>query len=104
MWIDPHETGVYVGNCAEYCGTQHANMLLRVVAQTQAEFGAWAADQQHLATENAEVTQGRKVFQSLSCVSCHAVKGTAAAGKFGPDLTHLMSRQTLAAGVLTNTP
>jgi cytochrome c oxidase subunit 2 len=96
-WIDPREPGIYLGNCAEYCGTQHANMLLRVVAQEPREFKRWAAEQQKTAAGNA-------VFQSLSCVSCHAVKGTAAAGSFGPDLTHLMSRQTLAAGAIANTP
>lgn len=96
-WIDPREPGIYSGNCAEYCGTQHANMLLRVVAQEPGDFKRWAAEQQKTAVGNA-------VFQSFSCVSCHAVKGTTAAGKFGPDLTHLMSRQTLAAGAIANTP
>jgi len=96
-WIDPREPGIYLGNCAEYCGTQHANMLLRVVAQEPGDFRQWAAEQQKAAAGNA-------MFQSLSCVSCHTVKGTAAVGKFGPDLTHLMSRQTLAAGAITNTP
>jgi cytochrome c oxidase subunit II len=96
-WIDPREPGIYLGNCAEYCGTQHANMLLRVVAQEPGDFKQWAAEQQKAAAGNA-------VFQSLSCVSCHAVKGTAAAGRVGPDLTHLMSRQTLAAGAIANTP
>lgn len=96
-WIDPHDAGVYLGNCAEFCGTQHANMLLRVIAQQPGDFKQWAAEQQKAAAGNA-------LFQSLSCVSCHAVKGTAAAGKFGPDLTHLMSRQTLAAGAIANTP
>jgi cytochrome c oxidase subunit II len=96
-WIDPREPGIYLGNCAEYCGTQHANMLLRVVAQEPGDFKQWTVEQQKAAAGNA-------VFQSLSCVSCHAVKGTTAVGKFGPDLTHLMSRQTLAAGAITNTP
>jgi cytochrome c oxidase subunit II len=96
-WIDPREPGIYFGNCAEYCGTQHANMLLRVVAQAPDDFKRWAAAQQKPAAGNA-------AFQSFSCVSCHSVKGTPAAGKFGPDLTHLMSRQTLAAGVIANTP
>ena len=103
MWIDPQAPGIYLGNCAEYCGTQHANMLLRVIAQPKAEFDAWAAAQQKNATEVAEVKDAKAVFESLSCVSCHMVKGTVAAGKFGPDLTHLMSRQTLASGVVTNT-
>jgi cytochrome c oxidase subunit II len=104
MWIDPQEPGIYFGNCAEYCGTQHANMLLRVVAQPEADFRAWAAEQQKPATEYAQATAaGKAMFESLSCVNCHVVKGTPATGKFGPDLTHLMSRQMLGSGVITNT-
>ncbi len=103
-WIDPKETGVYFGNCAEYCGTQHANMLLRVIAQTPTDFKAWAQQQQQDAASAAQQTADRHEFESLSCVNCHAIKGTSAMGKFGPDLTHLMSRMTLGAGVLDNTP
>jgi cytochrome c oxidase subunit 2 len=103
MWIDPRETGVYVGNCAEYCGTQHANMLLRVIVQPKAEFEQWAAAQQKLTPIDAQVARGRATYESLSCVNCHMIKGTSSVGKFGPDLTHIMSRQTLAAGMITNT-
>jgi cytochrome c oxidase subunit 2 len=115
MWIDPSEAGVYLGNCAEYCGTQHANMLLRVTAQPREEFEKWAKAEQQTppsaipapteanAAPLQPVGQGRATFESLSCVSCHNIKGTAAQGKFGPDLTHLMSRQTIGAGVTTNT-
>jgi len=102
-WIDPREAGIYLGNCAEYCGTQHANMLLRVIAQPQADFNAWTAAQQKDAMQNGSVAQGKQMFESLACVNCHTVRGTPAVGKFGPDLTHLMSRQTLGAGVLNNT-
>ncbi len=102
MWIDPKEPGVYFGNCAEYCGTQHANMLLRVVAQKPEDFKRWTQEQQQAAAPSAQMTPDRQLFESLSCVNCHAVKGTAAIGKFGPDLTHLMSRQTLGAGVIDN--
>jgi cytochrome c oxidase subunit 2 len=101
-WIDPRQPGVYVGNCAEYCGTQHANMLLRVIAQAPADFNAWIASQQKPAIDDPQFTKARTVFSSLSCVNCHMIRGTAAIGAFGPDLTHLMSRQTLAAGVLVN--
>jgi cytochrome c oxidase subunit II len=104
MWIDPREPGVYVGNCAEYCGTQHANMLLRVVADQPADFDKWIADQQKPATEDPQASAAKSAFASLACVNCHMIRGTAAVGVYGPDLTHLMSRQTLAAGVLTNTP
>jgi cytochrome c oxidase subunit 2 len=103
MWIDPKQGGVYVGNCAEYCGTQHANMLLRVVAEDRPAFQAWAQGQQKALT-SSDVSAGRTAFESLSCINCHVIKGTKAIGKFGPDLSHLASRSTLAAGMITNTP
>jgi cytochrome c oxidase subunit 2 len=104
MWIDPHETGLYLGQCAQYCGTQHAKMLLRVYVQPQDEFDRWAQQQRQLASTSAVVSQGRRVFETTACINCHAVAGTVANGRFGPDLTHLMSRQTIAAGVALNTP
>ncbi|MGA7410508.1 MAG: cytochrome c oxidase subunit II [Bryobacteraceae bacterium] len=104
MWIDPREPGVYFGNCAEYCGTQHANMLIRVVVHPQAEFDAWVANEKKPAVNDPAGAQGRATFESLSCVNCHAIRGTIAAGAFGPDLTHIMSRQVIASGALTNTP
>jgi cytochrome c oxidase subunit II len=104
MWFDPRETGVYLGNCAEYCGTQHARMLIRVIVQRQEEFDRWVAEQQKPAVEDPQVTAGRKVFFSTSCVNCHTIRGTVAEGRFGPDLTHLMSRETLGAGAVKNTP
>jgi cytochrome c oxidase subunit 2 len=103
MWIDPREPGIYLGNCAEYCGTQHANMLLRVVAQTPDDFHAWAAQQQQRVTDDTGSHPGKAAFEALACVNCHAVRGTPANGKFGPDLTHLMSRVELGAGVEPNT-
>lgn len=103
MWIDPKEPGVYLGNCAEYCGTQHANMRLRVVAQTPVDFNTWINEQQKPAETQSAPPAAAQAFTSLACVNCHVVRGTNAIGKFGPDLTHLMSRQTLGAGVLTNT-
>lgn len=102
MWIDPHQPGVYVGNCAEYCGTQHANMLLRVIADSPQDFDAWTRQQQKPAEDNPQVSAARDAFGGLACVNCHVIRGTPAVGKFGPDLTHLMSRQTLAAGALVN--
>ncbi|HET7892413.1 MAG TPA: cytochrome c oxidase subunit II [Candidatus Sulfotelmatobacter sp.] len=98
MWIDAHEPGIYAGNCAEYCGTQHANMLLRVFAEPQAAYRSW------LATERVSASAaGREVFESIACVNCHTIRGTRARGVFGPDLTHLMSRTTLASGMIRNT-
>ncbi len=102
-WIDPKEPGIFLGNCAEYCGTQHANMRLRVIAQPKADFNNWAVAQRENAVSDAAAAHGKQVFESLSCVNCHTVRGTPSVGKFGPDLTHLMSRQTIGAGVLTNT-
>jgi cytochrome c oxidase subunit 2 len=77
-------------------------MRLRVVVQSRAEFAKWAAAQRQYAPADARVEAGRTEFLSLSCVNCHAVSGTPAAGTFGPDLSHLMSRDTLAAGVVAN--
>jgi cytochrome c oxidase subunit 2 len=102
MWIAPTEPGTYLGNCAEYCGTQHARMLLRVVVQTRSEFEQWVKEQQQAAIEDPGAAEGRKIFFGNSCVSCHAIRGTSAKGVFGPDLTHLMSRQTLASGAAPN--
>ncbi len=101
-WIDPRVPGVYVGNCAEYCGTQHAQMLLRVIADTPENFKTWTEQQQRPAENDPQVSDARNVFGSLACVNCHDIRGTPSVGKFGPDLTHLMSRRTLAAGVLVN--
>ena len=103
MWIEPTKPGVYLGNCAEYCGTQHARMLIRVVVQSPEEFERWTREQQQSASTDASATTGRTVFFSNSCVNCHTIRGTSAQGKFGPDLTHLMSRETLASGAAPNT-
>jgi cytochrome c oxidase subunit 2 len=102
MWLTPWEPGTYLGQCAEFCGTQHAHMLLRVVAHAPDEFQGWVASQRQPATTDPRVASGRKVFEATACVSCHAVHGTDASGTFGPDLTHLMSRETLGAGVAPN--
>jgi cytochrome c oxidase subunit 2 len=101
MSIEPHETGLFLGQCAQYCGTQHAKMLLRVYVDTREEFDRWVHHQQQ-AAQNAP-GQGQRVFESTACVSCHSISGTPAKGKFGPDLTHLMSRETIAAGAAANT-
>ena len=103
MWIDPQEPGVFLGQCAEFCGTQHALMLLRVVVHARDEWDRWVSAQRQPAAEDPSAANGRHVFESTACVNCHVVRGTAAAGRFGPDLTHLMSRETLAAGAALNT-
>ena len=102
-WVDPRTPGVYVGQCAEFCGLQHAGMLLRVTVHPKEEFARWVAAQQAVAAEVPAVRAGRDVFTSLACINCHTVRGTSANGVFGPDLTHLMSRTTLGAGVASNT-
>ena len=104
VWLEPLETGVYVGQCAEFCGTQHANMLLRVVVHDAESFEGWVREQRRQAVSDVAVAQGRELFLTTACVSCHTVRGTPAAGRFGPDLTHLMSRTTLGAGALLNNP
>lgn len=104
-WIQADRPGVYRGQCAEYCGIQHANMALVVVAQPPAEFAAWIAEQRRPAAEplDAETRRGQQLFVDRGCAFCHAIRGTLAFfGTEGPDLTHLVSRRTLAAGVLVN--
>ena len=103
MWMDPQRTGVFLGQCAQYCGTQHAKMLLRVSVDGVDDFSAWVSTQQKPAVEDAGAIAGRRVFERNACMNCHAVGGTPADGRFGPDLTHLMSRATLAAGAAKNT-
>src|SRR5262249_43886150 len=100
MWIEPTKPGTYLGNCAEYCGTQHARMLIRVVVHSPDDFVRWVKEQQQAAALATNAADGRKAFFANSCVNCHTIRGTSAQGKFGPDLTHLMSRDTLGAGAV----
>src|SRR5712672_2286573 len=104
MWIEPHELGVFLGQCAQYCGTQHAKMLLRVYVQPRDEFERLIQQQRQPASGSDVVYEGRRVFETTACINCHTVSGTVANGHFGPDLTHLMSRDTIAAGAANNTP
>lgn len=103
-WLDPHETGLFLGQCSQYCGVQHALMLLRVYVQTPEEFSRWIEQQRQPAAVSAAVSEGRRIFETTACVNCHTVTGTVAKGQFGPDLTHLMSRDTIASGAVKNTP
>ena len=104
MWIDPRRTGIFLGQCAQYCGVQHAKMLLRVSVDSPEDFATWVHEQQQPAVEDSKAAKGRHVFETTACINCHAVKGTPADGRFGPDLTHLMSRATIASGAAENTP
>ena len=103
MWIEPHETGMYVGQCAQYCGTQHAKMLLRVYVESPEQFNQWIAAEKQPAHSADAVAAGRQIFEKTACINCHAISGSVADGRFGPDLTHLMSRETIAAGAASNT-
>ena len=104
MWVDPQHTGIFVGQCAQYCGTQHAKMLLRVSVDSPQEFAEWVREQQRPAVADERVAAGKRVFETTACINCHSISGTVANGRFGPDLTHLMSRTTIAAGAALNTP
>jgi len=104
MWIEPTQTGLYLGQCAQYCGTQHAKMLLRVYVQSRDEFDRWIQEQSQPAYVGDAVSVGQKIFETTNCINCHNVAGTVANGRFGPDLTHLMSRETIASGAVPNTP
>jgi cytochrome c oxidase subunit 2 len=103
-WIDPHQTGLFLGQCAQYCGTQHAKMLLRVYVDSQEKFDQWVLQEKMPAVPDGAVDEGRHIFETTACMNCHTVLGTVADGRFGPDLTHLMSRNTIAAGAALNTP
>src|ERR1700677_3768319 len=100
MWIDPEAPGLYLGQCAQYCGTQHAKMLLRVYGQSPHDFDAWVAQQQRPAAQDPSVAEGQAAFLRTACVNCHTIRGTVAIGRFGPDLTHMASRDTIASGAI----
>lgn len=104
LWIEPLSTGLYKGQCAMFCGTEHAKMLLRVYVDTPDQFAAWVKDQEQPGAEDPQVAEGRKVFETNACMNCHAVAGTAATGRYGPDLTHVASRDTIASGSVVNNP
>ena len=98
--------GKYRGQCSQYCGLQHANMAMFVIAQPPAAFRSWLA---HLSTRavtpsTPQAQAGEQLFMTSQCASCHFIHGTPAQGTVGPDLTHVASRSTLAAGTIPNTP
>ncbi|MGE3809250.1 MAG: cytochrome c oxidase subunit II [Gemmataceae bacterium] len=110
LWFNAEKAGLYQGQCAEYCGNQHANMLLNVYVDDDSTFNKWFENQKQPARtepvkEDLESFEaGRDLFLKTACVNCHTVRGTFAKGTFGPDLTHLMSRKTIASGLLLNDP
>jgi cytochrome c oxidase subunit 2 len=103
-WFRVDKPGVYRGQCAEYCGVEHAHMAFEVIAQPRAQFEKWLADQARNARtpSTAEEARGRSVFVNGTCATCHTIRGTSADGHVGPDLTHVSSRQKLAAGTIPN--
>ncbi len=104
VWVTIKNPGVYEGACSEFCGQQHAWMRIRVVAHTPADYARWlqAAAQPAAAPEGALAQAGSGLFARYACSSCHQIRGTAAHGQQGPDLTHFGSRQTMLAGLLPN--
>jgi cytochrome c oxidase subunit 2 len=103
MWFETAQTGLFLGQCAEFCGTQHAKMLLRVNVDSPDDFARWLENQKKPAVDLRRVSAGKQMFLSMSCIRCHRVRGTSADGTYAPDLTHLMSRETLASGTIPNT-
>ena len=99
--LEATHPGTFLGTCVEFCGLSHANMRLRVIAETPAEFEKWAANQAkpfHPPT-SAAAQRGMKIFLAQQCVGCHTIRGTSAAGNVGPDLTHVATRETFAGGI-----
>jgi cytochrome c oxidase subunit 2 len=103
MWLQADRAGVYRGQCAEYCGLQHARMALLVIAQPPQEFEAWRQAQRRPAVPPTDLVaaRGMELF-ARNCAGCHAVRGAPFHGRSGPDLTHVAGRRTLAAGMLDN--
>jgi cytochrome c oxidase subunit 2 len=107
FWLEADLPGTYLGTCAEYCGAEHAWMRIRVIAESQADFERWTAQQlaiPSVASLTGDAGSGSQIFQRLTCSNCHSISGLQANITIGPDLTHIAGRQTLGGGVLVNTP
>lgn len=106
IWLAADHPGIYSGACAEYCGAEHAWMRIRVVADSPEAYEQWVRQQKSTPAPptDPQAIEGSHLFQQLTCANCHAIAGTDATQSVGPDLTHVASRQTLAAGALENTP
>lgn len=106
LWMSANEPGTYLGQCAEFCGVEHAKMRLEVIAESKDQFDAWVTLQQAPMAANltGDAAKGEQIFLSGSCTACHTISGTTAKGKVGPDLTHFASRQTFAGATMDNTP
>ena len=106
IWFTADSAGLYLGQCAEFCGLSHALMKMQLVAESPADFQAWAERQRAdaVVTDSVSFAEGSQAFMQGGCIACHAVRGTVAQGVLGPDLTHVGSRRRIAAGILENTP
>jgi cytochrome c oxidase subunit 2 len=103
-WLQADKPGRYRGQCAEYCGLQHAKMAFEVIAEPRAQFDRWRAHQLEAApVPVADIERNGAAVFGRRCASCHAIRGTAATGAIGPDLTHLKDRRLIGAGALPNT-
>ena len=100
LWLRADRAGVYRGQCAEYCGHQHAHMAFVVIAEPPEDFERWIQAQRQTAhqPESSEAQRGLQLVQQSACVMCHTIRGTAAGGRIAPDLTHVATRSTIAAG------
>jgi cytochrome c oxidase subunit 2 len=105
LWLQASEPGNYAGTCAEFCGAEHAWMRFSVIAQSPVDYDAWLKTQEETAvspdTDTAEA--GLKLFQTMTCINCHSIRGVSEAGRAAPDLTHLAGRKFVAGGILVNT-
>jgi cytochrome c oxidase subunit 2 len=107
IWLQADKPGTYIGQCSEFCGTQHAWMRILVVAEEPAKFEEWqrAQLQPGQAPRSDATAKGLALFQTSTCINCHAIRGVAGADlRVAPDLTHVGTRRQLAAGVIENTP
>jgi cytochrome c oxidase subunit II len=105
IWLRADRAGAFRGQCAEFCGLQHAHMALDVVVESERDFEGWLEAMRQPGRDPPESGQhGHEIFMQARCAACHTVRGTEAAGQIAPDLTHIASRSTLGAGSLPNTP
>ena len=106
IWFTADSAGLYLGQCAEFCGLSHALMKMELVAESPADFEAWVDGQraEAMVADSVSFAEGSQAFMQGGCIACHTVRGTIAQGVIGPDLTHVGSRRRIAAGILDNTP
>jgi len=106
IWFTADSAGLYLGQCAEFCGLSHALMKMELVAESPADFQAWVETQraEAMVADSVSFAEGSQAFMRGGCIACHTVRGTIAQGVIGPDLTHVGSRRRIAAGILENTP